>query len=63
VLRTLWARWFGRRDASGFDPASPEGRRLTGASVEDRQSDEFAESLLGGIDPNRLLPDDEPSRD
>jgi len=63
VLRALWQRLFGSRQSPGFDPASPEGRRLSGESVEDRQADVFVEGQLGGIDPNRLLPDDEPSRD
>jgi len=63
VLRALWDWLLGRSDARGFDPASPEGRRLTAESVEDRETDEFVEGQLGGIDPNRLLPDERPPRE
>ena len=41
---------------------SPAERRLTGESIEDLQADESAGEHLGGIDPGRLLGDDEPPR-
>jgi len=62
-LKGIWERLLGRRESSDSDPASPERRRFSGESLEDRQADEFVEEHLGSIDPNRLLPDDEPSRD
>jgi len=41
---------------------SPSERSFFAEGVEDRQADEFVEEHLGGIDPNRLLGDDEPRR-
>ena len=35
-------------------------RRKDDESFEDRQADLATQALLGGIDPERLLPDDEP---
>jgi hypothetical protein len=37
-------------------------RRFTRESVEDHQAEGFVGEHLGGIDPERLLEDDEPPR-
>jgi hypothetical protein len=63
MFHGLWKRLLGRGEPSGVDRASPEGRRLTAESLEDRQADEHAGEWLGGINPNRLLPGDAPPRD
>ncbi len=35
-------------------------RRFEEESVEDHQADSFADEHLGGINPNRLIEDDDP---
>lgn len=42
---------------------TPAERRFVEESVEDRHADSAAQERLGGIDPERLLDDDEPPRD
>ena len=42
---------------------SPAERRFIDEGVEGNQADEFVAEHLGGIDPNRLVEDDEPPRD
>ena len=42
---------------------SPAERRITGESVDDIQADGFVGEHLGGVDPERLIEDDEPPRD
>ena len=39
---------------------NPAERRFAEESVEDRRSDSAAEEHLGGIDPGRLVGDDDP---
>jgi hypothetical protein len=63
VLRELRDRLLGRRAAGRADRESAEGRRLGAKRLEDQQADEFVEEHLGGIDPNRLLGQDEPPRE
>ncbi len=41
---------------------SPAERRLTGESIEDIQAGDFVGEHLGGVDPDRLLGEDEPPR-
>ena len=41
---------------------SPDERRLEEESVEDIQADAFVGEHLGGINPERLIEDDEPPR-
>jgi hypothetical protein len=41
---------------------SPTERRFTRESVEDHQAEGFVGEHLGGVDPERLLEDDEPPR-
>ena len=61
MLRDLWRRLTGSRtDAERSGGWSPEERRLAEEPVEESQADEFAESHLGGFDPDRLLPGGEP---
>jgi hypothetical protein len=68
-MRGFWDRLIGRRrDAAARREAeeeqmSPAERRFVNESVEDHQADEFVEEHLGGIDPNRLLEEDQPPRD
>jgi hypothetical protein len=62
-MKGIWARWFGRRDAPTDDPVGPGHEHHHGESFEDRQADEFVEEHLGGVNPERLLPDEEPPRD
>ena len=57
-MKGFWARLFGRRETDPDDPGFSRHE-----SFEDRQSDEFVEEHLGGIDPNRLLPDESPPPD
>jgi hypothetical protein len=66
MLRGLWSR-FGRRRAEAAQEHEVERERMTGAerrnddeSLEDRQADLAAQARLGGDDPARLLPDDNP---
>lgn len=42
---------------------SPDEQRFEEESVEDIQADAFVGEHLGGINPDRLLDDDEPPRD
>jgi hypothetical protein len=68
VLRDLWNRLMGReRDAAikretEREQMSPDERRFEEESVDDIQADAFVGEHLGGIDPDRLLDDDEPPR-
>lgn len=41
---------------------SPDERRFEEESVDDIQGDAFVTEHLGGINPDRLLEDDEPPR-
>jgi hypothetical protein len=69
VLRDLWNRLVGRgRAAAGEREAereqmSPAERRFAAESAEDAQADEFVSEHLGGIEPNRLVNEDDPPRD
>ena len=45
-----------------LDRMSPAERRFEEESVEDHQADSFVAEHLGGINPERLLDDDEPPR-
>ena len=51
-----------RREAQE-EQMSPAERRFVDERVEEHQADAFVEEHLGGIDPNRLVEDDEPPRD
>jgi hypothetical protein len=42
---------------------SREEREFVDDSVDEHEADELAAELLGGIDPDRLLPDDRPPRE
>ena len=44
-----------------LEKMSPAERRFEEESVEDIQADAFVGEHLGGINPDRLLDDDEPS--
>ena len=64
----LWTRFLARRrgaeerretEDAGMSKAE---RRFTHENVEGHQADEFVESQLGGIDPQRLLDDGRPPR-
>lgn len=48
-----------RADTAGM---SPSERRFTHESVEDHQAEEFVKEHLGGVDPGRLLEDEEDAR-
>jgi hypothetical protein len=69
VLGALWNRLTGRRNADATErklepqQMSPAERRFVEESFEDRQTDSAIEERLGGIDPARLLDDEEPPRD
>jgi len=41
---------------------SPSERRFFDEGVEGRRADEFVREHFGGVDPARLLEDDEPRR-
>ena len=45
-----------------LEKMSPAERRFEEESVEDIQADAFVGEHLGGINPDRLLDDDEPPR-
>jgi hypothetical protein len=68
MLRDLWNRLMGRERAEAIqheaerERMSPAERRFTAESVEDHQADEFVDEHLGGVNPERLLEDDEPPR-
>jgi len=64
MLSGLWGRLTGRRERAvraheveRERMTAPE-RRSDSESFEDRQADLAIEARLGGIDPDRLLPDD-----
>jgi predicted RNA-binding protein Jag len=69
VLRDLWNRLMRRESAAAVkreterEQMSPAERRIVGESVEDIQADTFVGEHLGGVDPERLIEDDEPPRD
>jgi hypothetical protein len=56
-LRGLWARWTKRREhheeerAAEWAYMSPEERKFTSESVDDRQAELESEEHLGGGDP------------
>jgi hypothetical protein len=60
VFGGIWHHLRGHRWAGELnrDDLSEEERRLTGESVEDLTAEGFVAQQLGGIDPDRLLPDD-----
>jgi hypothetical protein len=68
VLRDLWNRLMRRESAAGIkreterEKMSPAEQRFEEESVEDIQADAFVGEHLGGINPDRLLDDDEPPR-
>jgi hypothetical protein len=68
VFGSLWNRLLGRRTAdtikheTELEQMSPEERHFAEERFEDRQADEVIEERLGGINPTRLLDDDEPPR-
>jgi hypothetical protein len=65
----FWDRLLGRRRDAAVEreaeeeQMSPDERRFVDESVEDRQADEFVGEHLGGVDPARLLEEDEPPRE
>ena len=68
MLRGLWRRLVGGgsdravgRESEREQMSSAE-RHFTGESVDDVQADEFVGEHLGGIEPDRLLGEDEPPR-
>jgi hypothetical protein len=67
MLKGLWSRLSGRRTRADVEREverermTPAERRLDAESFEDRQADLATQARLGGADPNRLLPDDDPS--
>jgi hypothetical protein len=69
VLRDLWNRLMRRENDAAvkreteLEKMSPAERRFEKESVEDHQADSFVGEHLGGINPDRLLDDDEPPRD
>jgi len=63
MLKGLWSRLTGRPargDEVGRERMTPAERSHAGERFEDRQADLAIEARLGGIDPERLLPDDDP---
>ena len=68
MFGALWARLRGRRTAEAIErenelkQMSPDERHFVEERFEDRQADEVIEERLGGINPTRLLDDDEPPR-
>ena len=68
MLRSIWDWLVGRtRDSAGLREAereqmSPAERRLSEESIDDFQADEFTGEHLGGIEPGRMLDEDEPPR-
>ena len=69
MLRDLWNRLIRRESDAAtkreaeLEKMSPAERRFEKESVEDHQADSFVSEHLGGINPDRLLDDDEPHRD
>jgi len=69
MLRDLWKRLVQRAKDARIEHdderqhMSRSERRLTGESVDDIQADGFVDEHLGGIDPERLLGDDERRRE
>lgn len=70
MLRELWNRFVGREQASAaaereaeLEQMSPAERRFASESAEDIQADEFVGEHLGGIEPERLLGENDPQRD
>jgi hypothetical protein len=67
MLRGLWSRFVSRRTEAAQEHEierermTPAERDSDDESFEDRQADLATEASLGGIDPDRLLPDDDPS--
>ena len=68
MLRGLWSRLVGRetdkavgRESEREQMSSAE-RHFTEESVDDIQADGFVGEHLGGIEPDRLLGEDEPPR-
>jgi|HubBroStandDraft_2_1064218.scaffolds.fasta_scaffold3124172_2 hypothetical protein len=68
MLKGLWSRLSGRRARADIEHEverermTPAERRVDAESFEDRQADLATRARLGGGDPDRLLPDDDPSR-
>jgi hypothetical protein len=66
MLRGLWSRFASGRSRAAQEHEierermTGEERREDDESFEDRQADLATEARLGGIDPGRLLPDDDP---
>jgi hypothetical protein len=68
MLRGLWNRLMAReRDETAAVEAerehmSPAERHFSKESIDDYQADEVVGERLGGIEPDRLLDEDEPPR-
>jgi hypothetical protein len=68
VLRDFWNRHIRRTRASTVEreaereQMSPTERRFDEESIDDIQADAFVSEHLGGIDPERLLGEDESPR-
>ena len=66
MLRGLWSRIAGRRDQAAEEHEverermTDVERRIDDEGFEGRQADLATQERLGGIDPDRLLPDDNP---
>jgi hypothetical protein len=69
MLRNLWNRLVGRSEAAAEEheaereQMSPAERHFAGESLEDVQADEFVSEHLGGIEPERLVNEDDPPRE
>jgi hypothetical protein len=65
VFGGVWHHLHGHRWAANLSRQnlSPEERRVTGESVESLTAGRFVEEQLGGIEAERLLPDDHPRSD
>jgi hypothetical protein len=69
MLRDLWNRLVGRGEAAAEEreaereQMSPGERHFAAESVEDMQADEFVSEHLGGIEPERLVEEDDPPRE
>jgi len=67
MLKGFWDRMVGRRSAAAREHEverermTDEERRVDDESFEDRAADLAVEASLGGINPERLLPDDDPA--
>jgi hypothetical protein len=68
MLRGIWNRLMQRSRADAvereieLEHMSPAERRYAKESVEDHQADGFVGEHLGGVEPERLLGEDEPPR-